>query len=204
MATCGEELAALLEFGREQLGVEFKGAGSRTDKAFLSKVVRAVLGMANRQDGGRVIVGVEENLTTREIIPTGLSAAELKTWTQDDLGNSLATYADPYVTFDLEQVVHERKNFIVINVSEFEEVPILCKRSYQDTLKDGACYVRSRRKPETVEVSSHTDMRELLELAINKGVRRFLARAQQVGVFPLQPAQPTDMERYDEQLGELK
>jgi hypothetical protein len=47
-------------------------------------------------------------------------------------------------------------------------------------------YVRGRGKPETIEVPTQTEMRELLELAVDKGVQAFLARAGRVGL--LQPA----------------
>lgn len=199
-----DEFAALVAYGKEQFGVEFKGPGARTHKPFLAKVIRAVLGMVNRQDGGRVIIGVDEGHGKEGLVATGLTAEDLKTWTQDDLGNSLAAYTDPYVTFNLEPVAYQGRTLILITVSEFEEVPILCKRDYAPTLKDGACYFRSRRKPETVQVSSHADMRDLLELAVSKGVRKFIARAQQAGALPFQPTQPSDRQRYDEQLGDLK
>ena len=41
-----DELRTAIALGREQRNVEFKGPGVRTDKAFLAKVIRAILGMA--------------------------------------------------------------------------------------------------------------------------------------------------------------
>src|ERR1700730_11594469 len=39
-----------------------------------------------------------------------------------------------------------------------------------------------RRKSETIEVSTYADMRDLIELATDKGVRQFVGRAQAAGV----------------------
>ncbi len=52
-----QDFEGLLALGYETNGVEFKGRGNRTDSAFLAGVIRAILGMANRRDGGLVIIG---------------------------------------------------------------------------------------------------------------------------------------------------
>lgn len=53
---------------------------------------------------------------------------------------------------------------------------------------------------------TQTEMRELLDLAIEKGVKQFLERAERVGLYISQTPDSvaTDQERFDEQLGELK
>ena len=53
--------AALVGPGYEQYGVEFKGPGARTERRLLAQVARAALGMANRADGGLVIIGVDDD-----------------------------------------------------------------------------------------------------------------------------------------------
>ena len=95
---------------------------------------------------------------------------------------------------------------MVIHVEEFADVPVLCKRAYDDVLRDGACYVRPRRKPETTDIPTYADMRDLLDLAIEKGVRRLLAQAQRAGlaVPPEITVVATDQELFDEQLGDLR
>ncbi|NCQ32475.1 MAG: hypothetical protein GW802_34565, partial [Armatimonadetes bacterium] len=92
------ELRQAIAFGREQRGVEFKGPGKRTDRAFQAKVIRAILGMANKPGGGVVVIGVDDDGAALQ--PTGLSTDELSTWSSyDDLATSVSTYADPYVDF---------------------------------------------------------------------------------------------------------
>ena len=78
-----QELAELIALGHETRGVEFKGPGRSSNREVMAVVVRAVLGMANRRDGGRVIIGIEDNAAI--LTPVGLSAAELTTWRFDDV-----------------------------------------------------------------------------------------------------------------------
>ena len=94
---------------------------------------------------------------------------------------------------------------MIIHVEEFADVPILCKRSYDDVLREGACYVRSRRKPETSEIPTIADMRDLLDLAIDKGVAHYLDRARRIGqvIPPTVAPSATDQELFDQQRGDL-
>ncbi len=178
-----EELKELISFGREQLGVEFKGPGSRDDRKFFALIAKAMIGMANRRDGGKIIIGVCED-TNKKLIPDGLSKKQLATWKYDDIANSIDEYADPSLHFELSQPTFMDNQFVVIEVNEFEDIPILCKKTYDDTLRKGACYVRPRRKPETTEIPSQSDMRDLLSLAVEKGLRKFLAQASKAGLIP--------------------
>ena len=189
-----EDFAELLARGHELTEIECKPPGPRSDRDLFASVARAVMGMANRRDGGLVIIGVRE--TSRVLTPLGLNDADLATWTHDDTANSLATFVDPYVVFDREAKGYGGRNYIIFHVREFEEIPVLCKRDYRDVLRAGACYFRPRGKAETVEIRSLTEMRELLELAIDKGVQKFVRRAHAAGLDIAGPRRPTDEDLY--------
>lgn len=191
-----QQFSELLTPGYEPYGVEFKGPGVRTDRRLLAQVARSALGMANRADGGLVIIGVDDDGS-----PVGLSDAELATWGYDAVSASLAEYADPYVSFALQVLVYEGRSFVILHVAEFEEIPVLCKRDYPGVLRKGACYVRTRRIPETSEIPSQTEMRELLDLATDKGVHRFLTRLEATGLLPSGIVPPPAQGRFDAQRG---
>ncbi len=194
-----QQFRELLSPGYEPYGVEFKGPGYRSDRQFLVQVARAVLGMANRRDGGLVIIGVDDGGNA-----VGLAADQRATWDYDDVAASLAEYADPYVSFALQPLAYEGRDFVILHVAEFDEIPVLCRRDYTGVLRKGACYVRTRRMPETSEIPSQTEMRELLELAVDKGVRKFIERARATGLLTSGPVPPTNQERFDEQLEDLR
>ena len=85
----------------------------------------------------------------------------------------------------------------------FADIPVLCKRDYQDVLRSGACYVRSRRKPETTEIPTQADMRDLLELATEKKLRERLAQMERVGMIILPSASLQSTERFERERSDL-
>lgn len=181
-----EGVRELVGFGREQSGVEFKGPGPRTDSSLRAKVVRAMLAMANRRDGGMVLVGVTDDGSNLEI--AGLLPDDVGTWRHDHLADTVAVYADPRVEFDTYVVEVDNKRVVVITVEEFSDVPVICKAECQVgspkskvVLRNGAIYVRSNRKPESREVANFDEMRGLLDIATEKAVRRFVALTRAVG-----------------------
>jgi hypothetical protein len=67
-------------------------------------------------------------------------------------------------------------------------------------------YENARIRWRTPEIPSEEEMRELLELAIDKGVRRFVTRAQKAGLFPSiqsAPASQNDEELFRKQIEDL-
>ena len=192
----------MIELGHETSGVEFKGPGPWTDRQLRAQVVRAALAMANRRDGGKVIIGVADNGGV--LSPIGLNEDDLNTWRYDDIAAGIAAYADPSVSFERQVKEYNGNQYIILEVDEFADIPVLCKRGYQDVLRNGACYVRSRRKPETSAIPTQEDMRDLLELAIDKGVVKYLARAERVGSIVLPSPVPQSTERFEQERGDLR
>ena len=200
------EFKELLAPGYETRGVEFKPPGPRTSKPLFAKVTRAALGMANRQDGGTIIIGIQSIDNTPN--PVGLTEGDLLTWSYDNVATGFADYADPSITFDLQDVSCENARYIVLRIHEFEDIPVLCKKDYNNNaevvLRKGACYVRSRHKPETSEIPTQEDMRDLLALATDKSVRKFISRAIRTGILYLGPNTPStqsDEDLYKIELG---
>ena len=190
-----QELAQILELDHETSGVEFKGPGPRTNRQLFARVVRAVLGMANRRDGGKVIIGVEDNGGV--LTPVGLNEDDLNTWRYDDIAAGIAAYADRSVSFEREVKEYNGNQYVVLEVYEFADIPVLCKMDYQRVLRSGACYVRSRRKPETSEIPTQEDMRDLLELATEKKLRERLAQLERIGLIILPSVGLLSTERFE-------
>jgi predicted HTH transcriptional regulator len=177
-----EEFTALVAAG-ERPSVEFKGARARGDKNF-NEVARAVMGMANRRDGGRIFVGVDNSGKIE-----GLSAAQVDSWANSDsVQEKLAPCMQPRVYVEVEVVaLASTERCVVLTVREFDLVPVLCTKDSRDHKADlvhraGACYVRTSHMPATTEVADYPAFRDLLDLAIEKGVREFVRRAQAAGL----------------------
>jgi predicted HTH transcriptional regulator len=177
-----EEIEAVLVQGYELRGFEMKGPGSRDDTHLLVQVARAALGMGNLRDGGHVIIGIDDG-DPAAMLP-GLEPEALASWVAyDDIARKLAEYADPPLRFDVAEVeLSSGARVAAIQIFEFSDVPHICARDYPRVLRKGALYVRSRRAPETSEVPSSSDMRDLLELATEKALRSYIATLSRAGV----------------------
>ena len=191
------ELEALLATGNEIRSFEVKGPGNPGalgDKAYVAKVARAAMAMGNHRDGGLVCLGIDDKQMAA-MIP-GLNPLQLGEWSDyDNVSSALAKYSDPPVTFALHQfTLSSGAHVVVLEIFQFEHVPHVCKRNFPDVLQDGSTYVRSLRKPESVPIPSSVEGRELHDLATDKGVRDFIARAAAAGLLPGAVSSPTQLE----------
>ncbi|KZF02229.1 hypothetical protein A2J03_29115 [Rhodococcus sp. EPR-157] len=175
-----------LALDHETRSFEVKGPRDFTDTSYVAKIARAAMAMGNLSDGGVVCLGIDDD-RIREMKP-GLTSAQAADWSDfDNVSAALAKYSDPPVSFHIHR--YELSNgvtIVVLDVTEFDRVPHVCTKAYQGVLQDGFTYVRPRGKPESVTVPSSSDMRDLLDIAINKGVREFIRRAGAAGL-PLSP-----------------
>lgn len=193
------QLEERLQLGYEARGLELKGPGSRADKHLFAKVARAALGLGNLRDGGHIVVGIDDD-NPDQLLP-GLSEEHLASWVEyDHLARALANYADPPLKFNVAAVELSSGALVaVIEVFEFEDIPHLCGKHQDGVLREGALYVRPRKVPETSEVASAVEMREVVELATEKALRRYVEIAERAGVALDSEgvSRPSDDERYE-------
>ena len=193
------EYQAIIYAGSEDRNREYKESfpWQDTHGKTKAKVVKGILAMSNLRDGGHIIIGVkEESGPSSRYTPLGVREDHLATFSDEAMADFVRNYADPYATFNLDVVFLNGMNFVVIAVRGFEESPVICKKDYGNILSNGRVYVRSRSgRPRSEPVTHYPDMRELLDLAVERGVRRFLERQARVGAIG-----PTDSEQFEQQL----
>lgn len=177
-----EELEDALRAGYEGRSIEFKGPGRSDDKSFLAKVARGCLSMGNLRDGGHVVVGID-GAKPQEMLP-GLSPNQTASWrAYDDVSARLAEYADPPLQFELALLeLVSGAEVVALRVYEFADIPHMCAKDFPDVLRKGAVYVRSHRMPQTAEIASSVEMRELLDLAAEKRLRSYVETADRAGL----------------------
>lgn len=194
------DIEARLRTG-EFRNLDFKKA-HRLDDASKIKITKDLIAFSNIADGGLIIIGVDEKKADitdpkgEHYEITGMEPEILATWVRDELAATANKYADPYVDFSFEIVpLDERKSCLVIKVFEFENCPVLCKKD-ANGLRHGALYTRPRGgKRESCEVRSQTEVREILEMATEKNLRKFIGTAMKIGM-PL----TLDPSEFDKQL----
>jgi predicted HTH transcriptional regulator len=208
-----DEIRAVILTKRESREVELKGPMLWGNKQINAKIAQSLMALANLRAGGLLVIGVTEKPKGTFTL-TGLSDEQFASYNQDDVSSFVNEYASPFVEFRLDRLDIEGMRFVTFDVNEFQEIPVVCRNSgpgeekigieKEDKLgplRRGALYNRSRRMNETVEVSSEAEMREILDLAVEKSLRRFFERAGSGGVLPT--SESLSNEAFDRQLGDL-
>ena len=114
--------------------------------------------------------------------PEVMTEEQMMCFSHDDIAQWVNDYAVPAVQFTVEPYELGKDRFVVIQVREFYQAPTICRKqkiSGGEDLKTGAIYYRSNRKNESAPISSEEDMRELVGLAIDKGVAREVKQLQE-------------------------
>jgi hypothetical protein len=192
-----EQIEGALSAGYELQHLELKGPGPRSDSHLFAKVARAALGMGNLRDGGQVVIGIDDKDPAG--MRPGLEPEALDSWlAYDHVARKLAEYADPPLRFGITKLVlSSGASVAVLEVFEFADTPHLCARSYEGVLRKSALYVRPRKVPETSEVASLVEMRDVIQLATEKALRSYVATAERAGLGFA--SVPTDEARFQEE-----
>jgi predicted HTH transcriptional regulator len=132
-----------------------------------------MMAMSNLRNGGVVVIGMRE-VKKGVWEPESMIAERVTSFNHDDIAQWVNDYAVPAVQFTVESFTHDGNQFVIIQVREFDSYPTICRKPKQlggsVGLKEGAIYYRSNRKNESAPISSEEDMRELIGLAVDKGV----------------------------------
>ena len=160
----------------------------------------ATLAFSNVIDGGRIVVGIEQQ-EDGGFNPKGMTDEHLATWNFDEIASYASEFADPFVEFSLERAAIDSRTFLFVTISEFKEIPVICKKDGPARLRRGAIYTRTHRMPESAEIPSQTELREILDMAIEKRLKAFLRTASHVGLT--MSTGLSDTERFDQQLGDF-
>lgn len=192
----------LTQLAREGRNLEFKRSTAWDSSEFKAKIVKSILAFSNVRDGGAIVIGVERQ-PDQSYKFTGITPEHLATYSEDHMASIVAEYADPCAKFIADKADVYGNTFLVILVDEFDEIPVICKRDGASGLRKGAFYTRTYRIPESAEVPSQTELREILDMAIEKGVRKYLERQARIGVGFTSPTIVSDDEKFAAQRGDL-
>lgn len=183
-----DRLELLLEGKQETDAVEFKAAIPWDKNTF----VKDILALSNTVDGGSIIVGVEDGTFVRQGVGDDLIA----TYDIDHMRDQIAPFADPRAVFT-RHIITDAQGFryVVIEVSPFDDFPVICARDGLDVHR-GVIYYRSRsRRPESARVSNSADMRDIIEASIARRSRQL----RRIGFAP----EPSGQYDFDAELGGL-
>jgi len=180
------DLQFYIEHRKEERYLEYKCSMTWTgDDTTKVKIAKAMMAMSNLRNGGVIVVGLKE-IRRGVWEPDGMNAQQVASFSHDDIAQWVNDYAVPAVQFTVQPFVSDNNQFVIIQVREFDSVPTVCRKQKTfggvEALKAGAIYYRSNRKNESAPISSEEDMRELIALAVDKGVAREVRRLRELGL----------------------
>lgn len=185
---------------QEEPGVEFKQSCPWSTLKF--GLIRTGLAMANLRDGGLVIVGIQQRDDSWNV--TGIDPDHLSTFDPDDVRDTIDSFASPYITCELVTMEAEaddasgsRPIFLVLDISEFDETPVVCKKDgpSNSKIQSGVIYYRPfTGRPSTRRIVRAEDLHSLLELAAEKRAARIVRVAQKAGMVVSSGPSPLDEE----------
>lgn len=200
-----EDIRQLLKIKTESKNLDYKKSlnwdtGSKDQKL---EIIKDILAMANTQDGGRIVFGVKDK--DNDFI--GLSEDDFKSFDQTKVNDLLHNYTEPKHSCQVYKHKEDEKYVVVIDVPEFPEVPIICKKdayssdSSKQILKKGQIYIRTE-KASSEAISSVDEMREFLGRAITKIGDELLRNIERL--IKGKPVKPTEesKEKYREEIKE--
>ena len=189
-----ERVETALRLNSESPSVEFKAGGDWSTHKI--DVIKTALAMSNLRDGGLIIIGRPQD----RALPEGVCTPDLATFDPDMMLDHLAEYASPRVIVNMARFEFDAYKYVGIEVSEFDDLPVLCKKAHDPNLKRGGVYIRPfTGRPRSTIVTSAEEMRSVLELAIDKGILTFEATAKRRGYAK----QPSDAAAYAAELDDL-
>lgn len=159
------------------------------------KLIRTAMAMANLRDGGVIVIGASERGPSWDL--TGISEVHLNSYAVDELVDAINRFASPPIAVELVLVPYRAgPSFLAVNIREFGETPIVCRRDGPpgSGLKQGLVYVRPPGVARTSEVRTADEMHDLLDLAAEKRARRILETARRIGMQAPAPDRPFDDE----------
>lgn len=192
-----EKVISALEVCQESKSIEFKGSSPWNDLQI--GIVRTTMAMSNLEYGGLIIIGVSERNNTWTL--EGLSSDHLSTYDEDNVNDFINKYASPMIQIRLVTVDYNKLTFLAVEVREFGDTPILCKRNGPDgsNFRRGDILIRPAGKPRTEKAQAANDIHDLLATSSEKRARNLIAASQRIGMII-----PEDSNKhFDDELGEL-
>ncbi len=188
--------------------VGFKWTNNESSVTFVQAcVIKSVLGFTNTRYGGTLIIGIKDD-GHGNIEYSGIDSDVIDSFHDyEQVQQKLDSFADGPLSYEMGVGEYNGKQYIVVNVSEFAAMPVLCTKDLQtdqdkQILTRHDLYVRSMRsKPSTVKATT-LELREVIRMTQEKdrdGIMELVRSVQQIVPQP-QSTSTTPYEEMDEDL----
>jgi hypothetical protein len=211
-----EDLARWIRTSGESDFVDAKGPMTWDGADASASLAKDIASFANSRDGGVIVIGKCE-AGDGSFSYDGLSPDEAASFDTTKVGQWVNSRFAPPLRLACHLAELDGKKFVVIIVQEFDDVPSLCVKSFQESsnpknhlLRDGSIYVRNQ-NAESKPIKTVDELRALIGLATRKKGDELIAhfnamlKGRPFGNLPLAPdpfEQETQQVRSDLKLKE--
>ena len=174
-----------------------------------ASLAKDIAAFANSADGGVLVIGkVGKEDGSFEL--RGVTEQQSASFETTKVANWVNSHFAPPIHLTCYTQKADEKTFVVITVREFDDIPAICTRSFQDAknakkhlLREGLIYVRGA-NAESKPAQSVDEWRAIIGMAVKKRGNEFrsLLNAMVKG-RPLLPA-PTDAEQFDAEIERVR
>ncbi|MDE5887057.1 MAG: ATP-binding protein [Muribaculaceae bacterium] len=175
---------------RESANLEYKQNFQRGDN--LLKYLKTLVGMANNK-GGMIMFGIQDS----PHIPLGMANNRFHEVDPKEIDTRFRDYFAPVVKWRTEIIEKdfgdgEKKSFGFLIVEEAEEKPVVCKKSKDNILREGAIYYRYRGETKEIE---YPELKLLLDKEREKERILWIKHIQKIAMVG--PRQINILDRYN-------
>ncbi len=172
--------SGFLNYPIESKSIEYKTSFAWPEKKdFLpdnqkaQEVIRTILALSNTRDGGKIIIGVDQDREHKKLTPAGVSEEILKTYDHDSIFEMVRYFGNPQPEFETKCHKWKDMKFIIFHVEGFKQGPVISKTNIKkniEQIKSSAIYIRTH-KPETKVLDKPEELYNLMKLTTEKNAR---------------------------------
>ena len=170
---------------RESAILEYKQNFQKGDN--LLKYLKTLVGMANNK-GGMIMFGIQDS----PHIPLGMSNTRFQEIDPKEMDIAVEVSAHSVRSLEKELDDGSKKTFGFLIVEEAEEKPIVCKKSKDNILREGAIYYRYRGETKEIE---YPELNSLLQCEREKERILWIKHIQKIALVG--PRQINILDRYN-------
>jgi hypothetical protein len=206
-----DELVRFIEAAGESANIDAKGPMAWDGGEAAAGLTKDILALANCRDGGVIVVGKEESQPGTFVL-SGLTDPQASSFETTKVATWVNNHCSPPVSVVCYRQEHQGRPFVVIAVSEFHDIPVICTKQFEVPgagkspkvlLRKGTVYLRTA-NAESAPLSSPEEMRQLIGLATTKRADQMLAMFQAMLKGHPLLAEPPDEERFGAEREEVR
>lgn len=205
-------IKGILEAPNERRTVEFKPSlpwPKRIDDSRLGRkiqeIIRSILAMSNIQDPSKIILGVQKD-NQGNYVAEGMFKKHLKTYDSDIIYDVIRNFGTPEPKFEVLNIDFNNNFFIIFEIQPFVSTPIICRNKKPNIKKlgDATIYIRTY-KPESKKITDSSEMRELINLAVDKELNSFSSRMGNLfkSMSKVHVTRTADTQKFKKQRGDI-